>query len=182
MLINIARIYYPVLTLGPGERLGIWTAGCKKKCKECISPNLQDPKSGRAMDISDINNILSSLPKKPQGFTISGGEPFLNPKGLNALLKTLRKISDDIIVFTGYTLNELLQMNNDDVNSAINECAVLIDGPYIANENNHIGLRGSKNQTIHVFRHNNKYKNAEQWPRELQNISYANNLLIVGMP
>ena len=41
MELSIARIYYPVKTLGPGNRIGIWTAGCPRRCSGCISPELQ---------------------------------------------------------------------------------------------------------------------------------------------
>ena len=51
--LSIARIFYPVKTLGPGNRVGIWTTGCLRGCQGCISPELQDydkekPPKGRS--------------------------------------------------------------------------------------------------------------------------------------
>ena len=36
----IARILYPVKVLGPGNRIGIWFAGCHHRCKGCSNPEL----------------------------------------------------------------------------------------------------------------------------------------------
>ena len=38
----IDRIMFPVLTLGYGQRVGIWTLGCPRKCHKCSNPELQD--------------------------------------------------------------------------------------------------------------------------------------------
>ncbi|WP_461325238.1 4Fe-4S cluster-binding domain-containing protein [Bradyrhizobium diazoefficiens] len=35
--ISVSRIHFPVTTLGPGRRLGIWFQGCSIRCPGCIS-------------------------------------------------------------------------------------------------------------------------------------------------
>ncbi|MGN0177897.1 MAG: 4Fe-4S single cluster domain-containing protein [Monoglobaceae bacterium] len=179
-MLCIARMYYPVTTLGPGNRLGIWFAGCKKHCKGCVSPELRYESSGRKMSVSDIMNLINSINAVPDGITISGGEPFLHPKSLLELVIELEKLTEDIIIFTGFRHEELL----DDSHSAevLKHIAVLIDGEYIQELNNEIGLRGSSNQRILRFRQSPKYDGLEACKRSLQNVVYGDNLLIIGIP
>ena len=42
----IARLLYPVRVLGPGRRVGIWFAGCSRRCRGCSNPELweRDPR------------------------------------------------------------------------------------------------------------------------------------------
>ena len=44
MMIYVARILYPVKVLGPGNRVGIWLAGCDHKCLGCSNPELWEQK------------------------------------------------------------------------------------------------------------------------------------------
>ncbi|HAU1321526.1 TPA: radical SAM protein, partial [Legionella pneumophila] len=37
MMIYISRVHFPVTTLGPGHRIGIWFQGCSIRCPGCIS-------------------------------------------------------------------------------------------------------------------------------------------------
>ena len=182
MALHIARIYYPVLTLGPGRRAGIWTAGCPRRCPGCISPELQRQESGRAMDTGQIMALIHALPGRPEGVTISGGEPFLDPGGLRELLDALSGVSDDILVFTGFTYEALRARGDPDVDGALARCAALVDGPYVAELNDGCGLRGSRNQRCLVFRHRERYAGAEQWPRRLQNVAYGAGILTIGIP
>ena len=72
--IRLHRIYYPVTTLGYGQRLGIWVMGCERNCPGCISPEMQ-PADG---PLQPLDAILARIPEDLpcNGLTISGGEPF----------------------------------------------------------------------------------------------------------
>lgn len=70
-------------------------------------------------------------------------------KELLELVKLLRLINSDILVFSGYTHQELLK--NTTQREILNEIAVLVDGPYIESLNNALPLRGSSNQNILLF-------------------------------
>ena len=182
MELHIARIYYPVTTLGPGKRVGIWTSGCNRNCPGCISPELQQFENGRAMTTDEIMNIINSLSELPDGFTISGGEPFADPVALHSLLDALCEISDDIIIFTGYTYEELKSESDADINAVIALCAMLVDGPYIQELNDGMGLRGSSNQRCLIFKYQVRYSAIELEPRELQSVRYGKNFLTIGIP
>lgn len=144
----IDQILYPVETLGPGKRVAIWVVGCTRGCVGCSNPELwgkEDRKSVSPIELfSAIKQI--SVDNPVDGFTITGGEPMDQAKELLELVKLLRLISSDILVFSGYTHQELLK--NTTQREILNEIAVLVDGPYIEPLNNALPLRGSSNQNI----------------------------------
>ena len=89
---------------------------------------------------------------------------------------------DDIIIFTGYTLEELRAMNSPAVDAALSLCSVLVDGPYVKALNDGRGMRGSSNQRIHIFRNEDRYCGLFNAERQLQNVLYDGRLLTVGIP
>lgn len=150
---NVARILYPVQVLGPGKRIGIWVCGCNRKCPGCSNPELWKQKEEYEIQISQLldlfNHILLSNPI--DGFTISGGEPFLQPEELSSLIEEIALISRDILIYTGFTLQELHDLKNPFIEKTLSTISVLIDGPYIQEKNNDLFLRGSENQQIHIL-------------------------------
>lgn len=66
------------------------------------------------------------------GLTISGGEPFLQAKALADLIQEVRKKTDlGVMIYTGFTLEELQEADNPDYNLLLEQCDLLVDGPYI---------------------------------------------------
>ncbi len=179
----IAQLLYPVKVLGPGERIGIWFAGCNHGCKGCSNPELwkQSPKYNITGD--KLFQLISSISSNRivDGFTLTGGEPFLQPDALLEILPELRKISSDILVYTGYTREELLDLGHADI---LDQIAVLIDGRYMEDLNNNSLLRGSSNQRIHIL--NQDYKTCyEEYLKngvnKIQNFMTRNGFISVGI-
>lgn len=175
----IARILYPVRVLGPGKRVGIWFAGCKHRCKGCSNPELWEFEEKYRTSIGVIMRLINSIGEKDEieGFTITGGDPFEQPDSLNILLDEIRKINDDIIVYTGYEFKEL-------PTSIVAKTAVIIDGKYIEEQNHETALKGSDNQNIIIV--DNKYQNKyEQYLQaaksEIQNFATGNSVISVGI-
>lgn len=111
------------------------------------------------------------------GFTITGGDPFFQPDALTALLAQIKKISDDILVYTGYMKDELPP-------EILKNIAVLIDAPYIKERNNNCRLRGSDNQTIYIL--NEKYRAAYEkylatTENQIQNFTTQDCYILVGI-
>lgn len=178
----IKRICYPVKTLGPGRRVAIWMTGCEKRCKGCMSPELQNMKNGNDYSIEEIMYMLEKIEDRIDGFTISGGEPFLQAKELYLLVNSIcNSFTDDIIVYSGYSLKELMDTTDDNIEKSLSKIAVLIDGEYVDELNDGIGLRGSNNQNVHIFKYEDKYNNLETQPRSLQSFRYNNQILLVGI-
>lgn len=182
---QIDRIIYPVTALGPGKRVCIWTVGCEKRCPMCANPELQKFDESKEIEIEEIKKILLS-PEFPiiDGFTISGGEPFCQLKELLKLLKVFREISEDILVFSGYTYKELMEMDDYDMCSCLNYIGVLVAGTYIDELNdNETALVASSNQTIHYLCSNlrDKYTSYIHQGRQIQNVFYNNEMISVGI-
>lgn len=145
---KIARILYPVLTLGPGRRLGIWVQGCERYCPGCANPELWDPEGVGEVGTDLLEAVAERLEKQGappiEGVTITGGEPFLQPDGLREMMDFLRTVTSDILLYTGFLRGELKAYEEDILKYA----SVVIDGAYIQEQNYAHPLKGSKNQRI----------------------------------
>ena len=98
------------------------------------------------------------------------------------MLEELVLVTDDILIYTGYTLNELVERHDEQIDRVISLCSAIVDGPYIDELNDGIGLRGSSNQKIHVFKNYEKYCGLDTCRREVQTILYGKKLLTIGIP
>ncbi len=180
--ICVGRLWYPVVTLGYGRRLGVWAAGCRRECAGCISPELRDFSAG---SILTPEQILERIPPdaEPDGLTISGGEPFEQAAGILELVKLFQnRYTEDILIFTGYTIEELHRKRSGRIREILDRTAVLVDGRYIEGRNSQKGLRGSDNQRIHVFKFHERYDNAEEQERRLQCVRTGDRLWMIGIP
>ena len=182
----IARILSPVHALGPGERVCIWTQGCSKQCKGCISPELH-PFSGNEIDETVLANIIIRVAQKNScdGITISGGEPVEQPKSLLKLLKLLHAQVNDILVYTGFELADILSgALGNDAKMCLDYLDVLIDGKYVeALNRSDCVLRGSANQTIHFLRKDlaPKYAQYMKQGRILESFVHNQTTIVTGI-
>lgn len=117
-LIRINKAHYPVTVLGPGRRIGIWMQGCSIGCKGCVSQDTwaADPKMNIALD-NLLNWCFQVGAGALDGVTISGGEPFDQPRALTAFLDGLdqwrkKRVAAgggdfDLLCYSGYPLATL---------------------------------------------------------------------------
>jgi anaerobic ribonucleoside-triphosphate reductase activating protein len=104
--LTISRIHFPVTTLGPGRRLGIWFQGCTIRCKGCISADTWGS-GGHATTDEEVLKIIAPISSGIDGVTITGGEPFEQPAALQSLLAGLRRLLPcgvDILVYSGFSI------------------------------------------------------------------------------
>ena len=180
---QIDRIYYPVTTLGYGVRIGIWTIGCTHGCHNCSNPELWKPDPSKDISIDRIAACIKKVPNV-DGITITGGDPFLQAEELLNLVSCIRNLGyDDILVYTGYTYEEL-QEQGGAVKEALGIIGVLIDGLYIDEKNDNKSIRGSSNQRIHIIDHtlDDRYLNVENWERKTQIVMSDNLVQAIGIP
>lgn len=183
---NIARILYPVRVLGPGDRIGIWMVGCHRACPGCSNPELWERQPQYEISIPELMSIIKKIASQHpvDGFTISGGEPMDQEEDLSALLDRLREISRDILIYTGYTLDDLKSSKDPSVCKVLSQISVLIDGAYIEDLNDNSLLRGSSNQKIHILKSDfeNRYRDyLQSASNQIQNFTTSNGIVSVGI-
>jgi anaerobic ribonucleoside-triphosphate reductase activating protein len=145
--IAISRLHFPVTTLGPGRRIGIWMQGCSIHCPGCISADTWAFGKGIVTIEEACRRMIGWLPQA-DGVTISGGEPFDQPAALRELLRRLRAAtSADILVYTGYA-REALPPEALPLDGLLD---ALITGPFVDAATQTLPLRGSDNQELHFL-------------------------------
>lgn len=170
--------------LGPGLRYVIWTQGCLRRCPGCITPESHSLNGGIEVLVHDLaaeiiqNDLID-------GITISGGEPFLQVKGLTLLLKCVlhKRPELTVIIYTGYKYEYL--MNDNDSKTLISLCDVLIDGEYIEQQNDNKGIRGSSNQRVFCITNRlERFLNTMiNSPRHIQKIAKdSEQFTVIGVP
>jgi anaerobic ribonucleoside-triphosphate reductase activating protein len=148
--LRVFRIYHNSVVDGPGRRSVVQLAGCLLRCVGCYVPETHDLQGGVLMGIDEILELLLDQQGEPRdGVTILGGEPFLQPEGLAALVSALKERHLHVTLYTGYTLEALLARQEKAVNDALTLADLLIDGPFVASLVRGAGeWRGSTNQRI----------------------------------
>lgn len=180
---HVARILFPVKVLGPGERIGIWFAGCPHMCIGCSNPELWDIKERYLVTVDQMEQLIRSIADNHiiDGFTITGGEPMEQAGEIADLLTRILDISEDVMLYTGYRIDELVQEAQQQL---LDKVAVLIDGKYEEELNDDSFLRGSSNQVIYILKDqfSTKYKEyMKDNHNKIQNFMINNEVISVGI-
>ncbi|WP_369311471.1 4Fe-4S single cluster domain-containing protein [Providencia rettgeri] len=147
MNIRVSRLHFPITTLGPGKRVGIWFQGCSLRCKGCLSPDTWHEKESYFTVAQLIEHIQQWLPFA-DGITISGGEPFEQPDALYTLIREIKQqFHGDILVYSGYEW-EAIKACVERMTPYID---ALISEPFKVELPQTLVLRGSDNQQLHLF-------------------------------
>lgn len=182
----IDQILYPVETLGPGRRIAIWLVGCPHACDGCSNPELWEIKGRESVSpkevFQSIQHIVTDYPV--DGFTITGGEPMMQAEELLQLVELLSRINRDILIYSGFYLNEIL--TDEKKKAVIEKIAVLVDGPYIKELNSGQAMCGSRNQRILLYdlafeRKYEDYLLRYRHRRPVQNFYYPDQAISVGI-
>jgi len=133
---------------GPGIRYVVFAQGCPHNCKGCHNEAALDFSGGKDYE---IEKIVSEIEKNPllSGVTFSGGEPFSQPEAFLSLAAELKEKNTHIIVYTGYTYEELTELSkeNEAVRKLLAHTDVLIDGRFVLEERDlTLQFKGSPNQ------------------------------------
>jgi len=182
--LNIANFWPLSEVVGPGKRAIIWLQGCLKRCKECITPEMQPIESKMWIKVETISKFIASI-KNIEGITIYGGEPILQFMALSHLFENLKKSGLTTMLYTGYYYEELLNYPHPLMKNLLNNTDILVDGPYIPELDHGEMWRGSSNQRI-IFL-SEIYKDWEwvinEKKREIEiRISKNGKFVILGIP
>lgn len=149
---KIAGFYDESISNGLGWRAVLFVSGCPHHCPGCHNEVAQNYDYGEEFDEAKIlerirnNSILN-------GITISGGEPLCkeNIKEVNKFIEDVKKEKPEFNVwcYTGYTLEQLKDRNDNITNEALKNIDVLVDGRFVEDRKNpEIKFRGSDNQRL----------------------------------
>ena len=144
--IKIAGIVEESIVDGPGIRFVIFTQGCPHKCIGCHNPQTHDFNMGR---YENIDKLAQKIDENPllSGITLSGGEPFLQPLELVKLIEKIKNKNLNVITYTGFTYEQLIQSKNKNVLEFLNKTDILIDGKFDeSKKDDNLLFRGSSNQ------------------------------------
>ena len=156
---KIAGIYWDDTAAAPGISLSVYFSGCHFHCPGCHNPEAQDFNYGQELTDDLIKEILIKINKNgvERRLSILGGEP-LNPENRAAVANLIQICKDAypnliIYVWTGYTIHELREENDLNINYILNNINCLIDGRFeIDKRDTTLPLRGSSNQNIYHFK------------------------------
>jgi len=152
--LNLASFVASTESEGPGRRAALWVQGCGKRCPGCCNP---DYLSIAERDIVPAESVVARIAEAKEAFgiegvTFLGGEPMLQAKGLSHVARRCRDLGLSVMVFSGYTLEELAELAPDGGNELLALTDVLVDGPYVAAEAEHKrNWAGSTNQRFHYL-------------------------------
>lgn len=164
--IRIAGIVPESIVDGPGIRYTIFTQGCKHNCPGCHNPQTHDFNGGEVVTLGYlVDDIVKNFNELTAGITISGGDPIEQAGAVHDLLLMLsirmpKKV--DVVLYTGYTHDQLLSMYIKDTNghgyyqmtNLLQFISILIDGPFIESERDmSLKFRGSSNQRMLKLRY-----------------------------
>jgi anaerobic ribonucleoside-triphosphate reductase activating protein len=154
-LLNITGYVEESLANGPGgPRAVVWTQGCQHACPGCQNPETWDTE--KIVELISPRALAQRILSNPnhQGVTFSGGEPFLQARGLaqvSRLVRQERKLTT--VCYSGFTYEELTGPQAPDAAAEfLQEIDLLIDGRYVEalkspDPGAHI-WRGSANQRL----------------------------------
>lgn len=87
-----------------------------------------------------------------EGITLLGGEPMAHAAGAAALAQAARQLGLSVMVFSGYTLEEIRALPDPAVRDLMAHTDILVDGPYVRDlpEMRRRWI-GSSNQRVHFL-------------------------------
>ena len=148
--LRVAGLWHASVVEGPGRRSVLACQGCNLGCRGCFVPQTHPFDSGAVVPVDALVQLLLDPSGEPRdGVSVLGGEPFLQPVGLAALLGRIKARGVHTTVYTGYTLEALGRRPEPTVRAALELTDLLIDGPFVASLSQGAGeWRGSRNQRL----------------------------------
>ena len=96
--------------------------------------------------------IARCLASEVEGVTFLGGEPFAQAQGLSVVARAVKRAGRTVMVFSGYTLDELRAMESPHVGELLAHTDLLVAGRYEASQRTTARRWvGSDNQVMHFL-------------------------------
>jgi len=161
--VNVAHLVERCRVLGPGERSVIWAQGCPLRCPGCHNPQYLPFVDAVWTTIEELERrILATT--GIEGVTFVGGEPFAQARALGVLAQRIRRAGLSVMVYSGYTVEQLVSEIEPYAMWLLYSADLLMDGPYRRELPTQRPWRGSDNQRLIAL--SPRYANeVEAWNR-----------------
>jgi len=151
---QIAQVVPCTEAEGPGKRFAVWFQGCPLRCPGCCNPEFLPFKGGETRALAEMTDRLDRAVAETgiEGISLLGGEPFAHAAAGAALAGAARLRGLTVMVYSGYTIEELRSRPEPAVAELLDRTDVLVDGPYVR-EMPDTTRRwiGSTNQRVHLL-------------------------------
>jgi anaerobic ribonucleoside-triphosphate reductase activating protein len=167
LTMQIAQVVPCTEAEGPGKRFAVWFQGCPLRCPGCCNPEFLPFKGGQTKKLREMAEWMSRAQEENgvEGITLMGGEPTAHAAASLALAKVSRQLGLSVMVFSGYTIEELHERADPSIEELIATTDILVDGPYVREEpDTERRWIGSRNQRIHFL--TPRYSFDEQWRKK----------------
>lgn len=140
----------------PGVCTTFFVQGCNRHCEGCHNADTWDFNGGKEFTTETLQEIVNALAANniKRNFCIMGGEPlapenvFLTDLVITHVKEQLPHIK--IYLWTGYTMDEVMNRQEAHIKNILKNIDCIIDGPFILHERDvTLPMRGSRNQKIY---------------------------------
>jgi Pyruvate-formate lyase-activating enzyme len=152
--LNITSVRSCTESEGPGKRFALWVQGCNRRCPGCCNPEMQPIIRAHIVEAKDIIPLMEHSAREYgiEGISLIGGEPVLQAEGLAEISRWAKSEGLSVLLFTGFTLEELRQKDDPHVNELLTAVDILVDGPYMRElPDEKRDWVGSVNQRVHFL-------------------------------
>jgi anaerobic ribonucleoside-triphosphate reductase activating protein len=153
MELQVAQIVPCTQAEGPGKRYALWFQGCPLRCPGCCNPEFLPFKGGASRTLFELaSEIEASRQRGVEGITLLGGEPLAHAAGAAALARRAQALGLSVMVFSGFTLEEVNRLPGPHASELLSATDILVDGPYLRDRpDTSRRWIGSTNQRIHFL-------------------------------
>jgi anaerobic ribonucleoside-triphosphate reductase activating protein len=132
ILLRVAQAVPCTEAEGPGKRFALWFQGCPLRCPGCCNPEMLPFQGGDLLPVAAVVEAVRAAATEHglEGITLLGGEPLAHAAGGAALARAAHKLGLNVMVFSGYTLEEARALSDPAVDELLAETDILVDGPY----------------------------------------------------
>lgn len=148
-IIKLGRVVLGSRTNGPGSRDVFWTTGCSIRCAGCINPQFLESSSGADIPLSAVLDLIEKRAPDIEGVSFSGGEPTDQAAVAARIAAYARSLGLSVVVYTGRTLLDCRK--HEEACLLLEQCDVLVAGPYRELPGRASGSIGSAAQTVHFL-------------------------------
>ncbi len=164
LTMQIAQVVPCTEAEGPGKRFAVWFQGCPLRCPGCCNPEFLPFKGGETKSLREMAAWMERTRDEAgiEGITLLGGEPFAHASAGAALAREARSRGLSVMVFSGYTIEQLRELPEPAIGELLALTDILVDGPYVREQPDaQRRWIGSTNQRIHFL--TDRYSFDDRW-------------------